>query len=62
MSNPSSSILDEVIGNVIEEVLRERAEEQNQGITLKVMSEEIEVVVEKGEARVFYFNKGVEVF
>ena len=47
MSNTSSSTLDEVIGNVIEEVLRERVEKQNQGISLEVVPEEIEVVVEK---------------
>ena len=53
MSNPSSPTFDEVIGNVVEEVLRERTEEQNQGTALKVMLEEIEVVVQKG-AKAFH--------
>ena len=62
MSNASSPTLDEVIGNVVEDVLREKAEEQNQGIVLKVVPEEIEVVVEEGEAKAFYSNKGAKAF
>ena len=62
MSNPSSPILKEVIGNVVEEVLRERVEKRNQEISLKVMLEEIEVVVEEGEVRAFYSNKGEQAF
>ena len=62
MSNPSSLTLDEVIGNVVEEVLRERVEERNQETALEVVPEEIEVVVEEGEARAFYSNKGEEAF
>ena len=62
MSNPSSSTLDEVIGNVVEEVLRERVQEGNQETDLEVVPEEIEVVVEKGEAKAFYSNKGEEAF
>ena len=62
MSNPSSPILKEVIGNVVEEVLRERVEERNQEISLKVMPKEIEVVVEEGEVRAFYYNKGEQAF
>ena len=62
MSNPISSTLDEVIGNVVEEVLRETAEERNQETALEVVPEEIEVVVEEGEARAFYSNKGEEAF
>ena len=62
MSNPSSPTLNEVIGNVVEEVLRERVEERNQETTLEVMLEEIEVVVEEGDARAFYSNKEEEAF
>ena len=62
MLNPNSPTLDEVIGNVVEEVLRERAEEENQEIVLEVMPEDIEVVVEEGEAKAFYSNKGAEAF
>ena len=70
MSNPNSLNLDEVIGNVVEEVLRERpeeaqrerAEEESQETALKVVPEEIEVVVEEGEARAFYYNKGAKEF
>ena len=50
MLNPSSPTLDEVIENVVEEVMRVRAEEGNQETTLKVVPEEIEVVVEEAEA------------
>ena len=62
MSNPISSTLDEVIGNMVEEVLRERAEERNQETALEVVLEEIEVVVEEGEDKAFYSNKGEEAF
>ena len=62
MSNPSSKTLDKVIGNVVEEVLRERAEERNQETTLEVMPEEIKFVVEEGEVRALYYNKGEEAF
>ena len=62
MLNPSSPTLDEVIGNVVEEVLRERAKEHNEGNALKVVSGEIEVVVEEREARAFYSNKGAKAF
>ena len=66
MSNPNSPNLDEVIGNVVEEILqerakeaqRERAEEVRQETALEVMPKEIEVVVEEGEAGAFYSNKG----
>ena len=55
MLNPSSPTLDEVIGNVEEEILQERANEVeremaregNQEKALEVMIEEIEVVVEE---------------
>ena len=65
MSNPNSPNLDEVIGSVTEDILQERAkkvqremvEEESQENSLEVMLEEIEVVVEKGEARAFYSNK-----
>ena len=62
MLNPSSPNLDEVIGNVVEEVLRERIKEGNQETTLKVLPEEMEIEVKVGEARVFYSNKGEEAF
>ena len=70
MSNPNSLNLDKVIGNVVEEVLqerakeaqRERAEEESQETVLEVMPKEIEVVVEEGEARALYSNKGAEAF
>ena len=47
-----------MIGNVVEEVLRERAEEGNQETTLEVVPDDIEVVVEEREVRAFYSNKG----
>ena len=62
MSNPSSPTIDEVIENVVEEVLRERAEEGNQETALEVVLKEIEVVMEDGEAKAFYSNKGEEAF
>ena len=62
MSNPSSPTIDEVIENVVEEVLSEREEEGSQETALKVVLKEIEVVVEEGEARAFYSNKGAEAF
>ena len=66
MSNPNSPTLNEVIGNVVDKVLQmtaeeaqgERAEEESQETTLEVMPNEIEVVVEEGEVRALYFNKG----
>ena len=62
MSNPNSLTLDEVIENIVEEFLREREEEENQETTIEVVPEKIEVVVEEGEARAFYSNKGAETF
>ena len=61
MSNPNSPTLDEVIGNAVEKILQERAEEVQREVagegnkenSLEVMPEEIEVVVEEGEARAF---------
>ena len=58
MSNPIFPTLDEVIGNVVEEVMRERAEEGNQETALEVVPEEIEVMVEEGETQAFYSEKG----
>ena len=49
MSNLDSPTLDEVIGNVVDEVLQEKAEEESQETTLKVIPEEIKVVVEEGK-------------
>ena len=62
MSNPNSPTLDEVIGNMVEEVLRYVVEEGNQETALTVVPEEIKVVVEKGYVRAFYFYKGEEAF
>ena len=62
MSKPSSLNLEEVIENVVEEVLKESVEEGNQETALEVVLEEMEVVVEEGEARAFYSNKGEEAF
>ena len=70
MSNSSSPTLDEVIGDVVEEILQERVDEvekemegeENQENALEVVPKEIEVVVEEGESRVFYYHKGSEVF
>ena len=42
--------------------MRERVEEGNQETALKVVHEEIEVMVEEKEAKAFYSNKGEEVF
>ena len=47
MSNPSSPTINKVIENVVEEVLRERADEGNQETALEVVPEEIEVVMEE---------------
>ena len=57
MLNPNSQTLDEVIQNVVEEVLRERAEKWSQETAIEVVPEEMEVVVEEGEDRAFYSNK-----
>ena len=70
MSNPNSPTLDDVIGNLVEEILQERnkevqremAREENQENAIEVMPEEIEVGVEEREARAFYSHKGAEVF
>ena len=66
MLNPNSPNLDDLLENVVEEVLperaeeaqREKAEEESQETTLKIVPEEIEVVVEKGDVGAFYSNKG----
>ena len=62
MSNPNSPTLDKVIDNVMKEVLRERGNEGSQETVIEVVPEEIEVVVEEGEARDFYSNKGAKMF
>ena len=46
----------------MEKVLRERAEEGSQETSIEVVLEEIEVVVEEGEAKAFYSKKGAETF
>ena len=70
MLNPNSPTLDEVIGNVVEEILQDRVEEvqremareENQENAIEVVPVEIEVVVEEGEARAFYSHEGAKVF
>ena len=46
----------------MEEVLREKAKEGGQETPIEVVPKEIEVVVEEGEARAFYSNRGAEAF
>ena len=66
MSNPNSPTLDEVVGNIVKEVLRERTKQENQEIVhaeeVREEAEEIEVEVETGETRAFYSNKGAKTF
>ena len=66
MSNTSSSIIDEVIENVVEEILREKAEPENQENShaeeFKQEAEEIKIEVEAGEVISFYSEKGVNSF
>ena len=62
MSNPSSTTLDEVIGSVVEEVIRERANQENQENVLEVVLEGMEIKVEAGESRAFYSNNGKKSF
>ena len=62
MSKPSSPTLEEIIGNIVEEVLREKAEERNQETILEIVPKEMEIEVEVGEARAFYSNNGEEAF
>ena len=55
------------MGNIIAEVLKERAEQQeNLETTIEEAreenEEEIEVMVEEGEARTLYSDKGAEAF
>ena len=55
MLNPSSPTLEEVVGNISEEILRQRVEHQENLETAiekvsKENEEEIEVMVEEGEA------------
>ena len=56
MSNPNSPTLEEVIGNIAIEILGERVEQ------LENLETVIKVVVEEGEAKTFYSDKGAEVF
>ena len=68
MSSPGSPTIAKVIGNIVEEVLKERAERsenQETAPTERVeeeTEEEIEVEIEAREARAFYSDKGVEAF
>ena len=67
MSNPNSPTLEEVLGNIVAEVLGERAEQQeNLETSIEEVREEneegIEVMVEEGEAKTFYSDNGVEAF
>ena len=56
------NVVEEILQERAEEAQRERAEEVSQETALEVLPEEIEVVVEEGEARAFYSNKGEEAF
>ena len=62
MSNPNSPTLDEMIGNVVDEVLRERVKEGIQETAIEAVPKEIEMVVEEGEGRAFYSHNGAETF
>ena len=64
MSSPNSPTLDEVIGNIMEDVLHKKAEQlENQKISPEEIREKTEEVeVEAGEARVFLTENGDEVF
>ena len=65
MSSPNSPTLNEVVGNIIEDVLKESAKQaaNQETVPAKEVSEETEEVeVEAGEARIFFTNKGVENF
>ena len=66
MSNPSSPTLDEIVENIVEEVLRERAEQQENQKTIPEEvgqgTKEIEVEIEAGDARAFYSYRGVEAY
>ena len=67
MSNPNSPTLEEVLGNIAAEVLGERAKQRENLETsieevMEENEEEIEVMVEEGEARTFYSDKGAEAF
>ena len=64
MSSPNSPTLGEVIENIVEDVLHEKAEQlENQEIAPKEVREETEEVkVEVGEALVFFIEKKDKVF
>ena len=62
MSNPNSPTLNEIVENIVEEVLREKTEHENQETALEKVKEEIEIEVEVGDAKVFYYDKGVDAF
>ena len=62
MLNPSSSTLDEVVENIVQEVMRERVEQENQETALEEVREETEIEVKAGDAKAFYFDKGVDAF
>ena len=54
--------MEEIFQERAEEAQRERTEEVSQETTFEVEPQEIEVVVEEGEAKAFYSNKGAEAF
>ena len=64
MSNPSSPTLDEVVENIMEEVLRERAKQPGNQKTApeELREENKEVEIEAEEARIFFSHKGAEAF
>ena len=61
MSSLSSPTIDQVVENIMEEVLRERAEQpenQETGHIEEIKEETEEVEVEAGEVRVFFIENG----
>ena len=66
MSNPNSPTLEEVVGNIVKEVLREEAEKENRETApaeeVREEVEETDIEVEVGQARAFYSKKGADTF
>ena len=63
MSNPNSPTLNEVVEYIVEEVLRERAEQENQEtVPEEVRQENEEIEVKAGDATSFYSKRGAYAF
>ena len=65
MSSPTSPTLNDLIRNIVEDVLRERAKQRKnqETVPMREVGEETEEVEgESREVRVFFTNKGVEAF